>query len=95
MKNQKTFGNMMFRYPREGQVPDSGEKPAWPGSLRYEGWPLHEEPAYIKWDHEPRHVYVWGLRFLKKRLLEPATIIIQYHKDAEAGYYKDNHKYAT
>ena len=93
MRNHKTSGRQMFIYPRGGQVPDLGEKPAWPSSLMYEGFPLHEDPAYINMESAPNHLYVWGLRFLKKRLLEPVTISIQYHRNNEIGYIKDNSKY--
>ena len=87
-----TSGRMMLRYPLEGNTPDDKGKVAWPGSLRYEGFPLHKGPVYIRYENWPMYQYIWGLKFLKKRLMEPVTITIQYSNTKEDGLYKDNSK---
>lgn len=85
---------MTLSYPLNGQIADLGLNKAF-GSLANEGFPLHEHPVYIEFPQEPMHQFIWGLRFLRKRLLEPTTISIQYSKDSEKNYYLNNAKYAT
>ena len=92
MRNQKGDKTMMFIYPRGGMPADTGDVPAWPGSLQYEGWSLHNKPAYIFFEGDPNDLYVWGLRFIKKRLLEPVTFTLQHARDNEEWMYKDNSK---
>ena len=92
VRNEKSYGRDVFSFPLEGQIPEFGRMNAWPGSLSFEGFPLHEDAAYIKFDSVPIDQYIWGLRFIKQRLLEPVTITLQHSWLREEGYYKDNSK---